>query len=392
MMKRIDIHFTYEEILKREARWTKAWNFQQPDQVPVLHYIGSRYWLPRIGFKNRFQDYLNDPGIMLEAQLLGAKWIMENVKSDYHRIVCYPDFMWVEDVEPFGAEIVYPEDDSPWVARPHLLQRNDDLNQLRTADYVNNGLHGKMISFYHEMKKRAEDYEIHFSDGRVIPAVECVIMGGGGVIGPTVIAGDLRSADDFAMDLYDRPDWVKELLAIITDKAIEWLDTTRKLGEGKVAFCSSLLEGTTFIGDDGTAQLSPKQFKEFALPSLKKLADHFHNQGIKVIAHNCGQADHLIEYWAQEVGIDIYYGFSYLTNKNLIKEIMGGKVILIGGIDTVKLHSGKPEDVKEDVRKNLEILKDCPGYIIMDGHNVAPGTPVENLNAMAEAAEEYGRF
>ncbi len=50
---------------------------------------------------------------MLEAQLLGAKWILENIKSDYHQIVFYPDFMWVEDVEPFGAEIVYPEDDSP---------------------------------------------------------------------------------------------------------------------------------------------------------------------------------------------------------------------------------------------------------------------------------------
>ncbi|NLJ38048.1 MAG: hypothetical protein GX432_04715, partial [Candidatus Atribacteria bacterium] len=85
-------------------------------------------------------------------------------------------------------------------------------------------------------------------------------------------------------------------------------------------------------------------------------------------------------------------GFSYLTNKNLLKEIMGGKVLLIGGIDTVKLHGGKPEDVREDVRKTLEVFKDCPGYIIMDGHNVAPGTPVENLNAITDAAEEFGRF
>jgi uroporphyrinogen-III decarboxylase len=28
----------------------------------------------------------------------------------------------------------------------------------------------------------------------------------------------------------------------------------------------------------------------------------------------------------------------------------------------------------------------------MDGHNVAPGTPVENLNAMTDAAEEFGSF
>ena len=71
---------------------------------------------------------------------------------------------------------------------------------------------------------------------------------------------------------------------------------------------------------------------------------------------------------------------------------MGGKVILIGGIDTVKLHEGKPEDIREDVRQSLEVLRDCPGYIIMDGHNVAPGTPIENLNAMTDAAEEFGSF
>ncbi len=51
---------------------------------------------------------------------------------------------------------------------------------------------------------------------------------------------------------------------------------------------------------------------------------------------------------------------------------MGGKVILIGGIDTVKLHGEKPADVREDVRQSLEVLKDCPGYIFMDGLMLPP--------------------
>jgi len=132
--------------------------------------------------------------------------------------------------------------------------------------------------------------------------------------------------------------------------------------------------------------------KEFAMGPHKRLADYLHNKGLKVLAHNCGKADHLIKYWAEEIKIDRYFGFSYLTDKNLIKENMGGKVLLIGGLDTIKLHQGKPADVREDVQKALGILKDCPGYIIMDGHNIAPGTPIENLNAVTEAAELYGKF
>ncbi|MDZ7837971.1 MAG: hypothetical protein U5N58_08470 [Actinomycetota bacterium] len=62
---------------------------------------------------------------MLEAQILGQKWILENVKSDFHKIVIYPDFMWVEDVHAFGAEVVFPKNDSPWVKRPHLLQKDE---------------------------------------------------------------------------------------------------------------------------------------------------------------------------------------------------------------------------------------------------------------------------
>jgi uroporphyrinogen decarboxylase len=110
------------------------------------------------------------------------------------------------------------------------------------------------------------------------------------------------------------------------------------------------------------------------------------------MSHNCGKANHVLKYWADDVKIDRYYGFSYLTDKNLIKKFLGDRICCIGGINTITLHDGTVEDVKEDVRQSLQILKDCKGYIIMDGHNVPPGTPIENLNAVTEAAEIYGRF
>ena len=56
-MNRININLPYEEVLKRKERWNKAINFEKPDRVPVLHYIGSRYWLPLIGFAGKFSYY-----------------------------------------------------------------------------------------------------------------------------------------------------------------------------------------------------------------------------------------------------------------------------------------------------------------------------------------------
>ena len=388
----IDINIDYAEIESRKARWDKAMAFEVPDRIPVLHYLGARFWLPHIGMEKGFREYLNDPQVMLESQLKSSKWILENVDSDYHKIVCYPDFMWAEDTEPFGAEFLYPEDDSPWVARPHLLQKNGDLERLRAIDYVHSGIHGKIIEYYKKMKEIAGDYSIRFKDGKIVDTAELVYMAGGGIIGPMVLAGDLCSVDNLSIDFFDRPEYVKELLSIIVEKSIEWIDAARDISGGRTAFANDFHEGFVFIGDDGIAQMSPAHFEEFGLEPLIKLSGHIHGKGLKVMAHNCGKADHLLNYWVDEIKIERYIGFSYLMDNGNIKEIMGGKVSIIGGIDTTNLHDGTPATVIEDVRKTLEVLKDAPGYVLMDGHNVAPGTPVENLNAVTEAARQFGSF
>ena len=391
-METIDINFDYEEIEKRKKRWNDAMDFQRPDRVPVLHYLGARFWLPLIGMEKGFIEYLNDPRIMLESQLRAGKWIIEHVDSDYHNIVCYPDFMWAEDIESWGALFEYPVDDSPWVARPHLLQKDSDLEKLRSIDFVHNGIHGKMLDYYDKMKDMAGDYRVRFRDGKVIDAAALVYMGGAGIIGPMVMAGDLMSVEDLSLAFFDRPAYVRELLDIIVDKSIEWIDAASSASQGKTAFANDFHKGHVFIGDDGTAQMSPQFIQDFALKPAKRLADHVKSRGLKVMAHNCGKADHLLHFWADKVGIDRYIGFSYLTDKEKVREIMGGRITLIGGVDTAKLHDGTPEDVKEDVKKNLHIFKDVPGFVLMDGHNVAPGTPTQNLNAVCEAARETGSF
>jgi uroporphyrinogen-III decarboxylase len=214
-------------------------------------------------------------------------------------------------------------------------------------------------------------------------------MGGAGIIGPMVIAGDLMSVEELSLAFYDRPDYVRELLDIIVDKSIEWINAAVEVSQGRLAFANDFHEGFIFVGDDGTAQMSPQLIEQFALEPTKRLADAVRKSGFRVMAHNCGKADHLLHYWADEIGIDRYIGFSYLTDKDLLREKMGGRITLIGGIDTAKLHDGTPETVKEDVRNNLRVFSDVQGFVLMDGHNVAPGTPPENLSAVTEGAREF---
>ena len=71
---------------------------------------------------------------------------------------------------------------------------------------------------------------------------------------------------------------------------------------------------------------------------------------------------------------------------------MGGKVVLLGNVNPLIISNGTPDDVKQATRLVIEKLAPCRGIIIQDGNNIAPGSPVENINAMMEAAEEFGRY
>ncbi len=85
-------------------------------------------------------------------------------------------------------------------------------------------------------------------------------------------------------------------------------------------------------------------------------------------------------------------GFGYQVDLDRIAEVMGGKVVLLGNIDPMLIHSGTPEQVRQATRNAIEKLAPYRGYIVQDGNNIPPGAPLENINAMMEAAEIYGRY
>jgi len=64
-----------------------------------------------------------------------------------------------------------------------------------------------------------------------------------------------------------------------------------------------------------------------------------------------------------------------------------------GGVDTQGiLPSGTPQEVKDDVRRNIEALAPGGGYVFNTIHNIQADVPPENLIAMWQALQEYGVY
>ena len=64
-----------------------------------------------------------------------------------------------------------------------------------------------------------------------------------------------------------------------------------------------------------------------------------------------------------------------------------------GGVETQEvLPKGTPDDVRDDVRRNIEALAPGGGYVFNTVHNIQSEVPPENIVAMWEAMREHGVY
>ena len=379
----IEIGVTIDEIEARRERVETVRRFKQPDRVPVIPALAHRFLIPKVG--TPFRDYYTDPETMLRTQILAQKWLMENVRTDAYSITgpwvgAWTDFQNAFEAGSLGVEVIFPDDDIPWVG-PGWVGADEDLRRLEAMDFIHSGLNAKQIAYRKAMIDVAEKYPVRFKGGPVFypgaaPSLTHTTDG------PFGVAGDLMGQTDLFVAAADRPEFVKELLRIVTDKLIAYLD-----------FCweEENLPAPRDLAwsDDLAVSLSAETYSEIALPYQKKIRDHFDGRHS---FHMCGKSDHLLGIFVDELRIDEFQGFGYEVDLELVASVMGGKVVLLGNVNPMLIRTGTPAQVREATRRVIEVLAPRRGFIVQDGSNIPPGSPLENINAMMEAAEIYGRY
>jgi uroporphyrinogen decarboxylase len=62
-------------------------------------------------------------------------------------------------------------------------------------------------------------------------------------------------------------------------------------------------------------------------------------------------------------------------------------------VDTQKvLPYGTPKEVKEEVKRRIDDLASGGGFVFAAVHNIQAGVPPQNIMAMWEALQEYGKY
>jgi len=155
------------------------------------------------------------------------------------------------------------------------------------------------------------------------------------------------------------------------------------------------------VGDDLAGQsgplFDPIIYREIVKPRQKKLVQHIKSlTKAKIWYHTCGNC---FEYIPDLIdnGIDIVNPVQTsalnMDPQKLKTEFKKKMVFWGGGIDSQHvLPFATPEKVREDVKKNIEILKQGGGYVFNNIHNIQAGVPAANIVAMYDTAYEYGFY
>lgn len=142
------------------------------------------------------------------------------------------------------------------------------------------------------------------------------------------------------------------------------------------------------LGTQTSLLMSPAYFRRFIKPWLARMIDLTHRHGKWVFHHDDGAIRPLLPDLIG-IGIDLLNPIQWrckgMDRAGLARDF-GSQVVFHGGIDNQHvLPFGTPAEVAAEVRQNLDLFRDCKGYIVGPCHNLQVNTPTANVLAMYDA-------
>lgn len=196
-------------------------------------------------------------------------------------------------------------------------------------------------------------------------------------------AACLMDISDLIMATYDKPEWVHNLLKILLEKKLNFIDSMNGARFDVIE---------TGGGASSTTLISPEIHREYCLPYDKQMHDALHQLGFTISYHTCGGTYGIEEYIVQN-GTDASETLAPVSigsNQEPweFKRKIGNRIACIGGLDQFSvLSEGSEELIRKKVFELFEKVGPDGGYICSCSDHFFD-TPPENLLTFANAAKE----
>jgi hypothetical protein len=233
---------------------------------------------------------------------------------------------------------------------------------------------------YGHIVKACDDnrpYALHVGN----PGLACIIN----------TAGFLRGMEQALVDLaIDEPAGLL-LIDRLLDSQYEVTARTLEAAGGRIDFM--------WLGEDLGTQIAPiismDIFRRHIRPRHQRFIDLAKAFDLPVMIHTCGSSSWAYEDYI-EMGmdaVDTLQPEAANMSPAYLKKTFGGRLAFHGCISTAgPVAWGTPADVTAYCRATLEIMMPGGGYCFAPTHSLQDNSPTENVVAMYEAADTYGRY
>jgi uroporphyrinogen-III decarboxylase len=415
------------EFLARKKRLGDALNLRKPDRVPVAPLV-VHYYPTRIrGISNRQAMYDTEKTIEAwKAATIQHNWDAA-VPLGSLRPACplevlgmrqfkwpgggLPDdqpFQWVEgeylkqdeydemlgDPDGFAVKKLWPRISATLAPVSRLAQMPAPPLLYLSNAYTLPVLLGEMVSapdMVELLKKALELAEAHSREKAL-------------TIRYTVEMMNLGFPVPFAAVTYTAFDWVSDVLRGMRGSMLDMYRVPEKLLAAVEMFTPLTIGGSiqwaAQAGNKGVfipmhrgaaGFMSDKQFAKFYWPSFKALVLGLIEAGLTPIPLFEGDYTPRLEY-LQELPPKKILGHFDQVDRKKAKKLLGEVMCFWGNVPASLMCAGTPQQVKDDVKELIDIFGDNGGLIVDSTMGLPDESKPENVQALTEAAHEYGVY
>ncbi|MCL5102986.1 MAG: hypothetical protein M1133_02565 [Armatimonadetes bacterium] len=197
----------------------------------------------------------------------------------------------------------------------------------------------------------------------------------------------MRGYQQFLEDLLIEPDMVEALVRRIDDYWSAYNNRIWTIGTGRIQI---LMSGDDF-GTQRSLVMSKELWKRYFEPVYRRAYEWAKQRGLRTMIHCDGAICEIIPDLI-DMGLDVLDPIQPMAtgmDAYRIKREFGKDLCLHGTVDVQGLLPfGQPSRIKDEVKRQIEVLGEGSGFILAPSHCIQPGVPVENIVAIYEAADE----
>lgn len=381
--------------LTPRERVLAAINHEEPDRVPIV--IGASnatgIKMPAYRRLKKILNYEAEERYIYDWPELGTALIdepvLERLGADVRGVLDrFPDFVYERNLNrpvhsPFiddwgsGQIEIEPE---VWFPGVHPMAEATTLEELENYPWPNMDDPSRVAHVREQARRLREENRY-------------AVMGTPWLLFPFERAHAMQGLDKFLYNMVKNKDFAIALLAKITDLCKQLMGHfLEEAGENL-----DIIK----IGDDlGTQQslmISPRMYREMLKPFHADLISFIKSRSkAKVFFHTDGDVFDLVDDFI-EIGVDILNPIQTsagkMANLTELKKRYGKHIVFCGAIDTHRiLPKGTPEEVRQEVKRVIEILAPGGGFMVASVHTIMNDVPPENILAMVDAVEEFGHY